>query len=975
MKYFFLIVLLSGCWWSLRSQEISNPLAVAWADSILTSMTTEEKVGQLFMIRSFSHEDKTHIQRVSRQIEKYKVGGICFFQGSPEKQSELVESYQKLSDLPMIIAIDGEWGLGMRFKEKALSFPKQLTIGAINDHQLIYNMGREIGRQMKLIGINVNFAPVLDVNNNPDNPVINYRSFGEDRYNVASKSYAYARGLQDAGVMPCAKHFPGHGDTATDSHYDLPVITHNQNRLDSIELYPFRMLIKEGLPAVMVAHLQIPALESRENRPSTVSKSIVSGLLRDKLGFDGLIYTDAMEMKGVTKHFQKGEAEVEAFLAGNDVLLLPENLDNAFSRMMGAIESGRISQSRLNESVVRILRAKYDMGLHKMNKYTEPANLKRELHSRKGQIIKSHIYEKAVTLVKNEQNFLPIREINGYKFASVALGSNKETRFQERLADYLDIENHSIEKSAGSEEYQKVLSACSQSDYVFVGIFGMNRLGTKNYGILNDQIEFVQSLAKKTNVLISIFGSPYAARFFESMPGLLIAFEDDPMAQDITAQALMGVTDITGRLPVSASKSLPEGSGITLAGLKRLGFSIPEAVGLNSDTLRKIETLVQEMIGDKAAPGCQILIAKDNKIVYWDAFGYHTYQKKNPVKKTDIFDIASVTKVCASTLSAIHLEDRGLFSLNDHLKEHFPEEDTTNKADLVFEDMLAHMASLKPWLPFYTNTLTKERRGKPDPKYYRHEQNDSFNIRVAPNLFLRTDYPDTIWREILTSDLREQNSYRYSDLAFYILSKTVHDVSGYPLDQYAHQSIYYPLGLRRTLYNPLDKIPVDEIVPSEKDDYYRMSIIQGTVHDMGAAMLGGVSGHAGLFSNAMELGIIMQMLLNRGYYGGKQFFRPQSIRHYTQRHWRSSRRGIGFDMKELNPTRRLNMSEKASRHTYGHLGFTGTAVFADPEYNIVYIFLSNRTFPTMDNNKLGKDNYRSDIQTIIYDALIPKEGV
>ena len=939
-------------------------------DDLIQSLSVEEKIGQVFMIRAFSKDDNSHINDVKDQIKKYHIGGICFFQGTPSKQAKLVNEYQELSSLPLMISIDGEWGMGMRFPEDAISFPRQLTIGAINDHQLIYLMGKEIARQCKKTGVYVNFAPVVDVNNNSDNPVINTRSFGEDRYNVAAKSYAYMKGLQDEGVMACAKHFPGHGDTAVDSHYDLPIINHTRRRLDSIELFPFEMLIRQGVQGVMVAHLQVPALDDRQNRPTTVSNNVVEKLLQDEMNFDGLIFTDAMEMKGVTKHFPPGEAEVEAFLAGNDVILLPANIEKAISAFKRALDKGTIDQERLDKSVRKILEAKYDLGLLDNLEEAEEENIEFSLNSIQAHKLKSRIYEKALTLVANEEQILPIEDLSQTQFGSVSLGASSITPFQKRMHSYVNVSHFQLPKDASDEQYKRTLERLSKKETVFVSTHKMSQYSKRNFGIDERQINFIHDLSERTNVLLIIFGSPYSLRYFENVKNIMVAYEEDKMAQEAAAQAIFGAIDITGKLPVSASDLFEVNSGINLPSLNRIGYALPEAVGLNSDSLGKIDELVSELIDDEAAPGCQVLVAKNNKIVYHKAFGYHTYDKKTKVQLNDLYDVASITKVLASTISIMHLQDQGYFDLKNPVVRYVPQEDTTNKASLLYEDMLAHVSGLAGWIPFYANTLDQELDNKPSMRYYRPSPEPGFDIMVTPNMYLRSDYRDTIWRKVFSSSLRENNNYRYSDLAFYILNKTIENISGYQVDAYAEINFYRPMGLRRTMFNPYRIFDRSLIAPSEHDEYWRNEVVQGTVHDMGAAMLGGVSGHAGLFSTSQELAILMQMLLNGGYYGGRQFLKPSTIRYYTQRHWRSSRRGIGFDMKELDEERTLNMSEKASRHTFGHLGFTGTAAFADPDHDIIYVFLSNRTFPTMKNNKLGKEDYRPRIQSVIYDALM-----
>ena len=941
-----------------------------WVDSVMATLDVDEKIGQIFMIRAFSKEDPAHINSVKEQIKKYKVGGACFFQGHPEKQAHLVNEYQKLSDIPMMMAIDGEWGLGMRFPKDAISFPKQLTIGAINDQQLIYSMGLEIGRQCKQSGITMNFAPDVDINNNAANPVINIRSFGEDRYNVSAKAYAYMQGMQDAGILACAKHFPGHGDTAVDSHHDLPVIPHDRKRLDSIELYPFKMMIKQGISSIMVAHLQVPALDDRPNRPTTVSDRVATGLLRDEMGFEGLIITDAMEMKAVTKHFPPGEADVAAFLAGNDIILLPEDIHAAVKQVKSAVADGTITMSRLEASVRRVLGAKYDIGLHQTGGTATPTGILDEVNNASSNILKSKIYEKAITLVSNNQSFLPIRQLRGSRYASISLGANKIQPYQKRINSYVDCDHFNLPKGADLSAYTDMLNKLSGYDIILVSVHDMSRQASREFGIVQGQRDFINTISSRKKALVTLFGSPYATSYFEGVPNLIVAYEEDVLAQEAASQAIFGATDITGKMPVTASAKFPVGHGIHVPSLGRIGFAAPEAVGLNSDTLSRIEEIVGEMIKEKAAPGCQVLVAKDGKIVYHEAFGHHTYDNKVKVQKEHMYDVASVTKVMASTISAMHLQDRDLFNINQPVAQYIPEEDTTTKAPMIYEDMLSHVAGLAGWIPFYKNTLEGEKSTTLSDEYYRDQKSPDFEVMVTPNLYLRSDYPDTIWRRIFSSGLRDDTNYRYSDLAFYIMNKTVENISGYQVDGYAEINFYAPLGLRRTMFNPHRIYDKDELPPSEFDQYWRNQVVQGTVHDMGAAMLGGVSGHAGLFSNSLELAVLAQMLLNNGYYGGRQYIQPKTIDLFTKRHWRSTRRGIGFDMKELDPDKSQNMSEKASRNAFGHLGFTGTAVFADPDHDIVYVFLSNRTYPTMRNNKLGKGDYRPRIQSVIYDAMI-----
>ncbi|MDF1697078.1 MAG: glycoside hydrolase family 3 N-terminal domain-containing protein [Saprospiraceae bacterium] len=944
-----------------------------WVDSIYNNMTIDEKIGQLFMIRASAKRNEAEAKKVLGYISKYHVGGICFFQGDPVQLVNLVNRYQSNSKIPLLTSIDGEWGLGMRYPKQTISFPRALTLGAIQDNNLIFEMGKHIGTHCKRVGLNVNFAPVVDVNNNPSNPVINNRSFGEDKYNVATKGYHYMKGMEEVGVMSCAKHFPGHGDTDTDSHYDLPQINHTKKRLDSIELMPFRSLIKQGIGSVMVAHLNIPIIDNRENRPTTLSKSAVTDLLRNELMFNGLIYTDAMEMKGVTKHFAPGDADKEAFLAGNDIILLPENLSAGFESIKNGIQDQTISEERLERSVKRILRSKFTLGMTDWKDISHD-NLMEDINNNHSLALKQELIENAITLVSNEEDLVPISKINDIKFSSISIGAKYTTPFQKHLSKYVECDHKLLEKSSSAATKGILANSLRNSDYIIVGVHDMSKYATKQFGIDIQSIAFLKALAKEKKVIVVLFGSPYALKYFDDFSNVIVAYESDKMTQEVAAEAIFGAIPIKGKLPVSASAKYPYGKGYYKSSLNRLGYSVPERVGMNSKTLAGIDTIVEEMIAKKAAPGCQVLAAKDGKIIFQKSYGHFTYNKKRAVKDTDIYDVASVTKVCASTISLMKLYDDQKFDLNAPIDRYIAEADTSNKGNLSVRLALAHHARLAGWIPFYKKTVSESRRNpKPLKKYYSRYLKPGFTIPVADSLFLRTDYKDSIWSRIYVSELKERFGYKYSDLAFYLMHKTIENLVREPINTFTSKTFYEPLGLNKTGYLPLNKHSKSNIAPSEKDTYFRNQIIQGHVHDMGAAMLGGVSGHAGLFSNAKEIAIIYQMLLNGGSYGGKEYIKPETVKLFTSRYHESTRRGLGFDMKELNADKTANMSEMASNNTFGHLGFTGIAAFADPDEDLIFIFVSNRTYPSMNNYKFSKGEYRPRVQSQIYKSIFKNE--
>lgn len=966
-RYLFAVLILTLVQSNAESQTMLTEQA--WADSLYNAMDDDRRIGQLFMVRAFSKKDGKETAKILRQIRNHHIGGICFFQGDPREEARITNIYQDESEIPLMTAIDGEWGLGMRFKGQTISFPRQLMLGAIQDNNLIYEMGKEVGRHCQRIGLHVNFAPVADVNNNPNNPVINDRSFGEDMYNVAAKSYSYMQGMQDQGIVACAKHFPGHGDTDVDSHLDLPIIAHDMQRLDSLELMPFRSLSRYGIKSMMAAHLHVPAIDNRTNRPTSLSKTALTDILRDEIGFNGIIFTDAMEMKGVTKHFKTGQAEAEAFEAGNDMIVLSEDLSKSIKSIKEYIAAGKIKMSQVEASVKRILLEKYRLGLYEKPEKLDLDNVSEDLNSKESLALKSRLIEEALTLVNDSENQIPITTPAQKIIMTLTIGSTVQTTFQNRINSYANAKHYFSSKKIDAVKAKSLDSNFENASHIIVSFHDMSKYASKNFGIDQSAVQYVRELAKKKRVIITLFGSPYALRYFEGMDPILVAYDEDEMTQDLAAQALFGANRISGKLPVSGSPSFPYGMGVYRESNGSLGYSSPERVGMISDSLLKVDAIVEELIQRNAAPGCQVFVAKDGKVIMDKAYGHFTQSKKRKVRSSDIYDVASVTKIMSSTLSLMKLYDEGVFDPAAKLKTYLPESDTCNKGEICINDMLAHQGKLAGWIPFYKNTMTEAKYPKPISKYYRTTPQDSFTVKITEDMYMWNEYVDSIWSRIYASDLRDNDSYRYSDLAFYFMHRTIKNLSGTRLDTFVQRNFYQPLGLRRTGYLPLDRYARTEIAPSEKDNYFRRKTLQGTVHDMGAAMLGGVSGHAGLFSTSKEIGVMLQMLLNGGVYGGRRYINSHTIDKFTTRYPKSKRRGIGFDMKQLDGNLNANMSELASDSTFGHLGFTGCAAWADPEQNIVYVFLSNRTYPTMKSNKLGKYNYRPKIQTAIYNSI------
>ncbi|MFM2267487.1 MAG: hypothetical protein RL757_928 [Bacteroidota bacterium] len=947
-------------------QNQNSPQERRWVDSVFNSLSFDERLGQLVFIRAHSDLGEDHIASVENLIKTYKVGGMCFFQGTPEKQVELTNRYQLLTKIPLMVTIDGEWGVSMRLKQATIAFPKQLMLGAIQDNRLIYKFGQQVAYECRRLGIHANFAPDIDVNNNPRNPVINDRSFGEDKYNVAVKGFMYMRGMQDAGVLACAKHFPGHGDTETDSHYDLPLIKHDMKRLQDLEMYPFRVLSQYGVGSMMAAHLNIPAIDTTLHLPTSLSPNAIK-ILRKDMGFDGIIFTDGLEMKGVTKYFNGGEVEARSIAAGNDVLLLPENIPNAFEKIKLYLKENKIDSNELYKSVKRVLTSKYRLGLT-TPQYVEPLNVRSDLNTAAANDLKRDLISNALTLVRNEDKAVPTRNMNPNDMLVVSIGATDITPFQVAFGKFSTAVQLNAEKTLFEPTQTYLKERLKDKSTVIISLHDLYPKADKDFGLNKNIKNFVNELAKTKRVILVFFGNPYGLQYFDNVKNVLLAYNEDPMTQQQAAAAVFGAIQTRGKLPVTVSPRTKAGMGELTMNEQFLDFdAAPESVGFNAEKLRKIDAIAQELIEKGAAPGCQILVAKNGKVVYNKAFGHHTYEKMQTVTTQDLYDMASITKVAATTVSLMRLADDGKFDVYKHYGDYLPTAKGTNKENVLLRDVLIHQAGLKAWIPFYKNTIDTNTKTVL-PKWYVNKKENVFDLGVTERLFLRHDYKDSIVGAILQSNL-EDTKYRYSDLGMILMSEVIKNISGKTLDEYSENNFYRPLGMTATLFNPLSKFPASQVAPTEDDHYFRNQQIRGTVHDMAAAMLGGVSGHAGLFSTSHDLAILFQMLLNGGEYGGVRYLKEETVKTWTTRQNGSTRRGLGWDMKELDNKKTENMSALASENTFGHTGFTGNAAYADPDKKLIYIFLSNRTYPTMENNKIIDGNYRPRIQTAIYEAL------
>lgn len=936
-----------------------------WVDSILNKMTIDEKIGQLFMVQAYSNKDEKHCMSIDSLIKNYHIGGLIFMQGTPEKQAILTNNFQSSSKIPLLIGFDGEWGLDMRLKD-TYRFPWNMALGAITDNKLLEDFGAQLGKHCKRLGIHINFAPVVDININPENPIIGNRSFGENRENVTQKALAFVKGMQSENVLSNAKHFPGHGDTATDSHKSLPILDFDFERLDSIELHPYKKLINNNLTSVMVAHLSVIGLEKNKDCPTSLSYQVISKLLKEELNFEGLILTDALNMKGVSNYSELGDINLEALLAGNDMLLIPTDVPLATANIKTALSENIITLERINYSVRKILKAKYWAGLNKYKKI-ELANLQQDLNSIEDELLHRNLVENSITLLKNESLVFPIQHLERKKIAYVKLGDGAHSDFLNMLKNYAEVDEIS------NDTLDILIEKLKPYNLVIVGYHKSNDNPWKDYKFKDHELEILKEIAKKHTVILDVFASPYSLlqlENFKNIEGIVVSFQNSKIVQEISAQMLFGALEIKGKLPVSIAGQFSENDGLMSNSFGLLGYSIPEDVGLSSVKLSKIDSVAAVVLNGKMAPGMQILVARKGKVVYQKSFGFHMDEKTTPVINSDLYDVASMTKIVATLPLIMELEEREILHLNSTLGSLIHKLRRTNKNKLTVKEVLSHYGRLKPYFSFYLKTLDSATK-MPSADLYRTERSHKFNIRVSDSLYLLSTYEDEMFDIIAHSELLKKKEYKYSDLPYYIFKEFIEHHYKNDLNVLTQLHFYRSIGANRTTYVPLEKFSKKEIVPTEKDNYYRHKLVHGEVHDMGAAMQGGIGGHAGIFSNANDIAKIMQMYLQKGYYGGQRYFQPETIDKFNLRYYASEgvRKGVGFDKPQIKE------SEKAtcgcvSQSSFGHSGFTGTYTWADPESEIVYVFLSNRVFPTSANMDLVKYNIRTEIQQLIQDSII-----
>lgn len=996
MKKIFVLFLSIFAFSGIKSQveplllykAANNKQCIHWVNETMSKMTLREKVGQLIIYTIDPKNTKTNIRLLNKTIKSYGIGGVLFSNGTISDQAAVTNKAQSLTKIPLMIMCDGEWGLAMRLRGMP-AFPKNMTLGCIEDDKLIYEYGKEVARECKIMGIQVNFAPVADVNTNPKNPVINSRSFGEMPIRVANKVIAYACGLESNGILSVCKHFPGHGDTSIDSHKALPTLPFSRERLDSIELYPFKQAIQAGISGIMVGHLQVPIFDPIGGLPSSLSRNIVYSLLTEELKFKGLIFTDALAMRSVSN---EKNVCLQALRAGNDMILAPADLQNEIDNIMIGIANGRLSIADVNNKCRKVLTYKYILGLsHKP--FINTSRLFGRLNTPKARDLIHRLNMAAITVVDNKKKIIPISP-DVKKIAVLSVGSLKEIDpFVKKLESYTNIKCFSLKKDIPYNEQNILTDSLKQYNRIIVAVSESQLTPYETF--------FNHFTPGKPLLFVFFTPSKLMTAFTHSIKFSSATIACHSTRTDVeteTAKIIFGKATANGRISVAIGNLFKAGTGETISPYTPYHY-IPEEYGINSNILKNIDKIVYTGIKMKAYPGCQIVILKDGRTIYDKCFGKQTYTSRSVVRHTDMYDLASLSKTTGTLLAIMKLYDKGLLSLTDKISIYLPFLRHTNKKDITIQQLLFHESGLPAGTSFYMDAIDSKsykgslyRNGKDKnhpiqvnyntwanpyfkfkPNLISSKSRTGYSMQICDNLWLNDSFKNVILKKISKLALGSKH-YEYSDIGFILLQQIIEKISGTSLDKYLQQTFFRPMSLDHTCYLPLRYYKKNEITPSSIDGFLRKEELRGYVNDESAAFLGGVSGNAGLFSSAENVALLYQMVLNNGEINGRKYLSEETCKLFTTRTSRISRRGIGFDKPDKKNLSSSPCAPSTPITVYGHTGYTGTCAWVDPTNEIVYVFLSNRSYPNAWENKLHTLKIRERIQETIYQSLLHKKN-
>lgn len=927
-----------------------------WVEETLSRLTIEEKVGQMIMPRAtgyFVNSQSDEYKKMLHLVTNRKVGGFCFFQGDVYATAVTINKLQEISDVPLLLSADFERGGPMRIR-RMTSFPEAMAVGAARSPELAFQMGKIVATESRAIGVHINFAPVVDVNNNSLNPVINTRSYGESPQLVADIASAYAAGMQTNGLIATAKHFPGHGDTDVDSHYDLPVLNVSRARLDKIELPPFKQLIDKGVMGIMTAHLAVTAFDGKQRIPASLSKNITTNLLQNELGFKGLIITDALEMRGVTKIFGVADAAIRSVESGADILLLPPDEDAAINAILNAIKRGKISQARIDSSVRKILAVKQWLKLDE-NRLVDVNKISDVVSSPEHRQVAKEISQSSITVVKNERSIpinprmntlaLIISDTDDYR-SDINRAGNANPN--ERVGDYFlgelrarsnKIKSVRLSPRSNQIDFDAAITQIRASDVVVCALFVKIRTRTNPYGLSRNLIDFINSIStlkgKTAKIILVAFGNPYTVGVLKNSDAVVFAYSDTELSTEAVTEILFGEIKANGELPVTIPVAT---SGVTMyafgSGLKISKTTLHEdKTTTDLKKFKRVDRTIKSAIDDKAFPGAQVMVIKEGEVLHHQNYGRQDYSSDSPeITDSTLYDVASLTKIVGTTAAIMRLFDDGKINIDDKVIKYIPAFASNGKENITIQNLLLHNSGLPAWQKFYLTCKSAD------------------------------EVLDSVYNSKLI--YKTGDSIVYSDFGFIVLGKIIEGVTGLGLDVYLKNEFFDPLGMENTLFNPPTKW-LHKIAPTEIDTIWRKMLVHGTVHDETASLLGGISGHAGLFSTAPDLAKFAQMILNSGSYGGVQYIKSETIKLFTERTDLKTKRGLGWDFKTLNGY--SSAGNLFGQKSFGHTGFTGTSLWIDPDRNLIVLFLTNRVHPTRANNKIIK--IRSELHDAVIEAM------
>lgn len=907
-----------------------------WVDSTFNSLTLRQKCAQLiipYVNGKDTNDNNKQYYRVKKLVEEEGVGGILFLGGDLQNQIAITNELQNKSKIPLLISSDYERGVGMRIEE-AVKFPYNMAFAAAGDPINDYKMAKITAEEARAVGVHQNYAPLVDVVHDYRNPIINVRAYSSNPDVISIHSDAFIRGLEEGDVISTAKHFPGHGATDIDSHNELPLIALTEKELWDVDLKTFQFAIDAGVQSVMIGHLDVPELTDVNGAPATFSYSVVTSLLKNKMGFDGLIVTDALNMHALTNNYTQKQIGMLSIQAGCDLLLFPSKELEMLDGLVEAVENGRLTIDRIDESVKKVLKVKKWLDLDK-KQFVDLEDAKKVIAKKSHYRLAQDIAETSITLVKDEQSLLPLNPDKYSNVFSITISDSRFKKtieepflFEEKLNEEFGyVKNHRVNFSSKDKLYTKILEELETADLIILPIYANVKSFQGSVDLHEEQFDFINKILdlNKPTVAIS-FGNPFILTEVPELPTYLTTYGNVPLSQTSAVNAILGNTKISGKLPIDLPNTIYKiDDGIQK---ESKGLFVQDIRVDTNYNFSKVDSLMENALEGKVFPGASLLVGHRDRVVYHKNFGAGTYDKDaKTIDDNSIFDLASLTKVVATTSAAMLLYDEEKLDLNKKVEDYLLEFGNNDKENITIKNLLLHDSGLPAWKPFYKDYKTADEV-----------------IDAIMNMEL---------------DFEPGEKYQYSDLGMIVLQKVIEKITGERIDELLKKNLFEKLEMEHTFYNPSPKFWYN-CVPTEDDDYWRNTLLKGKVHDETAYLLDGVAGNAGLFSTADDLSKLMYLYINDGRVNGEQIFEKETIKLFTNKNSEQSTRALGWDTKSEEKSSCGNLF---SENSFGHTGFTGTSIWVDGDEGLFVILLTNRVYPTRENRKIIQ------FRPIVHDAI------